>query len=1156
MNVKKLKRNKTFSMKINLTMRSILKYSICSIFLLNFIHCTNVDDPVLLEDEDNEPPANVSDFVFQSNLNGITLAWTKPTDTDFSKILILKDTSPISDAPTTGRDYASGDSIGSSQMVDSAALSSFTDTDITAGITYFYKLFAYDVSFNYASGVQLQVDTAAPLVTISTSFLSVAEGSSAKTYMISLATDALPSSGENVVINLSTNHALLTIDPSQLTLDSSNPSKIVTVTRVNNDIDEGDNLMGVISHNLDSSTGTLYNIDSVRDTVDNTNITVIMSDDDTVGFIFTPENREMNVIEGGMENYTVKLSSEPTGDVTLNVNPATGLSAGNAASLTFTPLNWDDTQIVPIIADDNNYIGVATQLQINHDVSSADSKYSFIAPGQVSVNVIDDDGMGTIVISTNTLAFNDVDGATGGTYTLSLSHDPAPGKTVRVSLSSENSALEVSPTVVDFDGTTGRSAQTIIVKRVGDASNVVVSDVIGAISHTIAMGVSYDPDITNFANSESIVNVTINYTMLDSNHDGLIEIKDETMFSNMRHNSAGTSYKTSASGVGNSSGCPTSGCNGYELTADIDLLSLLDKNGNGKIDTTHVIVVGKIHQVIDTTKDTSWKPIRSFGGTFEGNNHTIANLWVNVANDVGLFGSTSGSVEIRNVEIISGSIYSSSAARGVFYSGGLVGRGRGTLTIINSYFSGSGGVSSFSSFSGGLVGFGSTVEITDSYFSGSGGVSSSSSSSYSGGLVGFGSTVEITDSYFSGRGGVSSSSSSSSSYSGGLVGFGTTVEITDSYFSGLGGVSSSSSTRATASHSFSYSGGLVGFGTTVEITDSYFSGGGGVSSSSDRTIPSYSGGLVGGGGFDGSLIITNSYFSGGGGVSSSSDGFSFSGGLVGSGDVNAPLTIINSYFSGVGGVSSSSFSTVVAKISSGGLVGRGDIVNITNSYFSGDGGVSSSSATSKFSNYCSSGGLVGSGNRGGTLTIINSYFSGDGGVSSSIDSTVSASYSSSGGLVGAGFASSSSSTVNITSSYFNGGGGVSSFSNSGSGAGASSGGLVGGSEFDIVNITNSYWNKNVLQSLNGGTINQSPKRVRGDVAGDASGGLTGRQLKGLSGTYPSGLPYSATEAWNLGTTSQLPAIKLCVPTVDTNTAPPTTDWTTCASYGALIKGQR
>ena len=971
--------------------------------------------------------------------------------------------------------------------------------------------------------------------------------------------------------------------------------------------------------------------------------------EDAAGFIFTPVSREVNVIEGMQVNYTVQLSSEPTGDVTLNVNPASGFSS-SVVSLTFTPSNWNATQTVTITAEDNRVIGDYTA-QVNHSVNSADSKYSFIAPGQVTVNVIDDDGgTGNIVISTNMLAFNDIDGATGATYTISLSHDPVPEKTVQVdvSLSSGNSTLSVSPTVVNFGGAAGRGPKIITVTRASGASGVIMADIFVAISHTIATGVSYDPNITTFANSEDTVNVTINSTvpMVDSDHDGLIEINNAVMLNNIRYNLAGTSYKTSVSQTtGDSSGCPASGCNGYELTANIDLLSLLDKNGNGTIEKMMVGIdknadgdtddTGEKVTVIDIGmgKDKSWVPVSAFTGTFEGNNHTIANLWVNISSSgshvyAGLFGVTGEtSVEIRNVGIISGSIYASlEGSPGVVpksYSGGLVGSGgsSGTVIITNSYFSGgevssssSTDYSSSSSYSGGLVGSGGssgTVIITNSYFSGFGGVSSSSSSSsaaavassesYSGGLVGLvdtGSIMSITNSYFGGGGGVSSSSSSaaaaansfsgglaglmntgsitnsyfsggevsssssaaasSESYSGGLLSSGGssgTVIITNSYFSGFGGVSSSSSSSSSsaAASSESYSGGLVGYASTLMITNSYFSGVGEISSSSSSSAAasseSYSGGLVG-------LMsigsITNSYFSGAGGVSSSSSSAavvavaseSYSGGLVG---YASTLMITNSYFSGVGGVSSSFSSSVQSVSSSGGLVGYTYFtLTIMNSYFSGSDGVSSSSVVAAVFSESFSGGLVGLADTNSIVNITNSYFGGAGGVSSSSSSSsaVASTESYSGGLVGL------VDIVNITNSYFSGVVGVSSSSSSSSSS-SFSGGLVG--DGFTVRITNGYWDKSVPQSVDGGTTNQSPKLAQGNSSTNPSGAidLTLTELQAISmsttsAPSPSGLPHSATDntkAWDLGTNMQLPAVKRCI-----NTA--------CTLYGALFPMQQ
>ena len=65
--------------------------------------------------------------------------------------------------------------------------------------------------------------------------------------------------------------------------------------------------------------------------------------------------------------------------------------------------------------------------------------------------------------------------------------------------------------------------------------------------------------------------------LADRDGDGLIEVDSLTKLHNMRHNLAGTSYKSSATSVGNTLGCPRRGCNGYELTRDLDF----DADGDG-----------------------------------------------------------------------------------------------------------------------------------------------------------------------------------------------------------------------------------------------------------------------------------------------------------------------------------------------------------------------------------------------------------------------------------------------------------------------------------------------------------------------------------------------------------------------------------------------
>jgi len=192
-----------------------------------------------------------------------------------------------------------------------------------------------------------------------------------------------------------------------------------------------------------------------------------------------------------------------------------------------------------------------------------------------------------------------------------------------------------------------------------------------------------------------------------------------------------------------------------------------------------------------------------FAGSFDGGNHTLANLSLNVPNsNVGLFGYLpSSSTTIANVGVPNANV------TGLNDVGGLVGLNNGAA-ISNSYVS---GIVSGSSYVGGLVGYSKGGSISNSYSS----ASVTASSGYgAGGLAGanYGS---ISQSYATGK-------VNGSSYVGGLVGlnYGT---VANSYYNqtanpGLTGLSNYSGPITDAR------GVVTGLTTTQLETQSSFSG--------------------------------------------------------------------------------------------------------------------------------------------------------------------------------------------------------------------------------------------------------------------------------------------------------------------------------------------
>ena len=91
--------------------------------------------------KENITPGNVSNVQAIPADSRITLTWINPSDPDFSGVRILRKTSG----------YPQG--INDGTLVYIGGGTSYEDLALTNGIVYYYRLFAFDTSENYASGV-------------------------------------------------------------------------------------------------------------------------------------------------------------------------------------------------------------------------------------------------------------------------------------------------------------------------------------------------------------------------------------------------------------------------------------------------------------------------------------------------------------------------------------------------------------------------------------------------------------------------------------------------------------------------------------------------------------------------------------------------------------------------------------------------------------------------------------------------------------------------------------------------------------------------------------------------------------------------------------------------------------------------------------------
>ena len=542
-----------------------------------------------------------------------------------------------------------------------------------------------------------------------------------------------------------------------------------------------------------------------------------------------------------------------------------------------------------------------------------------------------------------------------------------------------------------------------VVTSVDEDTNGVTVAASGALAGTYGHAGHTSPDHTITAitagltaQSANTVNSTdtIDY---DTDDDRLIEVDSLAKLDAIRYNLNGDGNPTGADADAHNDafptpmayhGCPDTDdadsdpnpCLGYELTANLDF----DYNDNGSTHTGGVIdsgdAVAATAAYFDST--TGWNPIGghantggTFSGAFEGNNHTIANLYINLntsSNDdgrnVGLFGKTTGT--IRNLGLVNPYLKNTRSGDGSFiYYGALAGVvDSGSAAVSNAYVSGgqvTGGQTNTGTnlnYAGCLVGRNEGT-VSDSYatcdaaavggaWGTAGGLVGSvvgtvlrsyatgtvTSDYDAGGLVGVagafsGQIGRISDSYATGA-----VSTATGRHIGGLAGrLSAGADVIDSYATGA----VSSSGNGTASDTLDV-GGLVGvmtgIGTTV--TGSYATG-------EVSTTGNYNsmGGLAGN--MESGAIVASSYATGAVSAADAAGSNNNLGGLVGRTDSNA-ASILASYATGAVSTSGGSNNNL------GGLVGytRPENTNVRATYASG--AVSTSGGSSN-----NLGGLVG-----------------------------------------------------------------------------------------------------------------------------------------------------------------------------------------------------
>ena len=384
------------------------------------------------------------------------------------------------------------------------------------------------------------------------------------------------------------------------------------------------------------------------------------------------------VAEGDSATYSIRLDREPAGDVVISVLAAgnsdvtvdtDAQTGGNQNTLTFTMGNYSTPQTVTVSAaeDDDAADETAT---VTHSVvaSQSSDEYDSVSIDAVNVAVTDDDTAAVRVSQ----VFLRVDEGQTVFYVVWL--DTLPAGDVRISATSDNDAVTVTPAAFTLTRSNWSDGQTVTVRAPHDAdaeseSVTITHAVVAASSADEYDGVTIDELLVLVSDDESP-------TDYDVDNDGLIEIATREQLNAVR-------YDLDGNGVVDNLADQAAFARGFPRVME-DMCS---------VDFTETAVEGDpgpctgYELLNDIALSGSWTPIGgnvgldvfsgdSFGATFDGNGHTISGLRISLGSRkwVGLFGATSSGATIRRVGLVGVSVVGDSMV------GALVGNNAGTVT--------------------------------------------------------------------------------------------------------------------------------------------------------------------------------------------------------------------------------------------------------------------------------------------------------------------------------------------------------------------------------------------------------------------------------------------------------------------------------------------
>ncbi len=287
-------------------------------------------------------------------------------------------------------------------------------------------------------------------LTLTPNTLSMNEGVGSQTYTVALTAEPTV----DVTIAIAPGGDVM-VAPDSLTFTPMNWATAQPVTVTAGEDDDGNDDTDTVLHTASGADeyAGMTGMDRVTGTV-----TVTVTDNDTPGVFISTEDVALTVNEGAQNTYTVRLATQPTDDVIVTVNGASGDVSVTGSPLTFTTDTWNTDQTITVTAMEDDDATPDIQVTLTHGVTGYNviNRPDVTSGPAVVVTVMENDMPG-LTFSSDSVT---VDEGMSGSYTVALATEPTANVTVAITAGGD---VTPNPASLTFTTNNWNTEQTVTV---------------------------------------------------------------------------------------------------------------------------------------------------------------------------------------------------------------------------------------------------------------------------------------------------------------------------------------------------------------------------------------------------------------------------------------------------------------------------------------------------------------------------------------------------------------------------------------------------------------------------------------------------------------------------------------------------------------------